>query len=166
MHSWLVDGIPKSFWISGMFFPQGFMTGCLQTHARQYKIAIDRLSFSFEVKAEENIEEIEESPDDGVYVHGFYMDGARYNREDGVIDEQAPGELYDLMPVLHFKPVIDYERNVDEYACPCYKTGVRAGVLSTTGQSTNFIIHVDIPSNVSPAVWTRRACAMLCQLND
>lgn len=166
MQSWLVDGIPKSFWISGMFFPQGFMTGCLQTHARQYKIAIDRLSFSFQIMTEENIEEIEESPEDGVYVHGFYMDGARFNREEAVVDEQAPGELYDLMPVIWFKPVIDYERNPDEYACPCYKTGVRAGVLSTTGQSTNFIIHVDIPSNVSPAVWTRRACAMLCQLND
>jgi dynein heavy chain len=32
---------------SGFFFPQGFMTGCLQTHARNYKIAIDKLSFSF-----------------------------------------------------------------------------------------------------------------------
>jgi len=29
INSWLVEGIPKSFWISGMFFPQGFMTGCL-----------------------------------------------------------------------------------------------------------------------------------------
>jgi len=46
-YDWLTNGIPKSFWISGMFFPQGFMTGCLQTHARQYKIAIDRLAFSF-----------------------------------------------------------------------------------------------------------------------
>lgn len=115
---------------------------------------------------EESIDEIDEMPEDGVYVHGFYMDGARYNREEAVIDEQSPGVLYDLMPLLWFKPVIDYERNTDEYACPCYKTGVRAGVLSTTGQSTNFIIHVDLPTNVSPTIWTRRACAMLCQLND
>lgn len=70
------------------------------------------------------------------------------------------------MPVIWLKPVIDYERNNDEFSCPCYKTGKRAGMLSTTGQSTNFIIHMDIPSNVNPAVWTRRAAAMLCQLND
>jgi dynein heavy chain, axonemal len=34
MQTWLVNGNPKSYWISGMFFPQGFMTGALQTHAR------------------------------------------------------------------------------------------------------------------------------------
>jgi len=32
-----------------LFFPQGFLTGVLQTHARQYKIAIDELGFSFEI---------------------------------------------------------------------------------------------------------------------
>jgi len=29
MDSWLKDGQPNAFWISGFFFPQGFMTGCL-----------------------------------------------------------------------------------------------------------------------------------------
>ena len=47
MNDWLVNGQPTSFWMSGFFFPQGFMTGCLQTHARNYKIAIDKLAFSF-----------------------------------------------------------------------------------------------------------------------
>jgi len=45
----------------------------------------------------ENPEEIEEAPEDGVYVNGLYMDGARFNREDGVIDDQIPVS-YDLAP--------------------------------------------------------------------
>ena len=49
LEDWLVNGNPNSYWMSGFFFPQGFLTGCLQTHARQYKIAIDKLSFSFQV---------------------------------------------------------------------------------------------------------------------
>jgi len=47
MSEWMINGQPNAFWMSGFFFPQGFMTGCLQTHARNYKIAIDKLSFSF-----------------------------------------------------------------------------------------------------------------------
>lgn len=34
--------------------------------------------------------EVDELPDEGVYVHGFFMDGARFNREEGVIDDQIP----------------------------------------------------------------------------
>jgi hypothetical protein len=38
----------------------------------------------------ETMEEIDEAPEDGVYVHGFYLDGARYNRDDAMIDDQIP----------------------------------------------------------------------------
>jgi dynein heavy chain len=65
----------------GMFYPQGFMTGVLQTHSRQYKIAIDKLGFTFEILTAEKAEELEEKPEDGVYIHGLYMDGARFERD-------------------------------------------------------------------------------------
>lgn len=166
MDDWLKNGTPKSFWISGLFFPQGFLTGALQTHARLHQIEINKLQFTFAIMEAENIDELEKEPEEGVYVHGFYMDGARWNREEVMIDDQNPAELYSKMPLIHFRPKLDHVRDEDEYACPCYKTGKRAGVLSTTGQSTNFIIHVDLPSKMPPAFWVRKAAAMLCQLND
>jgi len=91
------------------------MTGCLQTYSRQYKIPIDKLSFSFQILEAETIEEVEEAPEDGVYVHGFFLDGARYNREETVIDDQIPGELYNKMPLIWFKPMEDYVRDPEEY---------------------------------------------------
>lgn len=39
--------MPISFWISGMSFPQGFITGMLQTHARKYNTPIDQLKLDF-----------------------------------------------------------------------------------------------------------------------
>jgi len=61
------------------------------------------------------------------------MDGARYNRDHKCIDDQHPDELYDKMPLIHFKPTKDYVPAAEEYSCPMYKTGLRRGVLSTTG---------------------------------
>lgn len=90
MQDWLLNGQPTSFWLSGFFFPQGFMTGCLQTHARNYKIAIDKLQFSFQIMSEEEPSEVEEPPEDGVYIYGLYMDGARWDRESQVIADQFP----------------------------------------------------------------------------
>jgi hypothetical protein len=50
LRSWLTLGPPASFWLPGFFFPQGFMTGVLQMHARKYSIPIDSLKFGFKVR--------------------------------------------------------------------------------------------------------------------
>ena len=47
MRTWLTKGNPKSYWLSGFFFPQGFMTGVLQEHARKYQQPIDALELQF-----------------------------------------------------------------------------------------------------------------------
>lgn len=148
------------------FFPQGFMTGTLQLHARKYAIPIDTLNFSFAVQREETAAEIAEGPTDGVMISGFYMDGARFDRPTGRVADSLPKVMTDTMPVIHFVPTELYKRDAADFECPLYKTAVRAGVLSTTGQSTNFVIAVDLPTDRDPDYWVRMGAAMLCALSD
>jgi len=85
--TWLVEGNPDAYWLSGFFFPQGFMTGSLQTHARLHKIPIDKISFGFQLMIEEKLEDFEESPPEGFYIYGMFLDGARWNRDEQIIDD-------------------------------------------------------------------------------
>ena len=50
------------FELPALFFPQGFLTGVLQVHARKHGLAIDGLRFTFEVRAEMEAEEVEAPP--------------------------------------------------------------------------------------------------------
>jgi len=165
-NGWLTQGQPNCFDLPAFFFQQGFMTGILQLHARRYFIPIDSLQFSYKILEYENGGEVPEAPADGVFAEGFFLDGARWDREKQVIWDSKHKEMYDTLPVVHFVPTQDFERNKADYECPLYKTAVRAGVLTTTGASSNYVVSLDIPTERNPDYWVRMGVASLCALAE
>ena len=115
---------------------------------------------------EQSGSEIDRPPTDGVYVYGLFMEGEIWDRHGKNLGNQKPGEMYETLPAIHFIPTENYKQPPNTYACPVYKTSVRAGVLSTTGQSTNFVVSIDFPTKKTQEYWTLRGTAVLCQLND
>jgi dynein heavy chain, axonemal len=167
MRGWLTGGPPKSFWISAVFFPQGFFTSALQAYARKYKEAIDLLEFVAFVKPYAGLEDVPAAPPDGVFIHGMFMEGARFDPKEGCMAESHQGELFAPMNVLHLMPdKIGPDRAKGNYECPFYKTNVRAGTLSTTGHSTNHVCNFWLKSKEDPLLWTRRGTALISMTND
>ncbi|KAL8598267.1 hypothetical protein ACOMHN_035217 [Nucella lapillus] len=194
---------PNSFWLSGFFFPQGFLTAVLQNHARKVGISVDSLTFTFKVlkfhrsrkmrarrKSSLVIHDVAYAgvapPVDGVRIFGMHLDGASWDPDLDCLRDSHTDQRFHVLPEIHFKPVeirhtptasstsrkepsdveSDKEKPAFVYECPLYRTSGRAGMLSSTGHSTNFVMAVDLPSEQPPDFWILRGVAMLCQLDD
>lgn len=165
MGKWLLQGPRPTYWLPGFFFPQGFMTAVKQTYSRECKIAVDTLRIGCEMTALES-KEVVQPPASGAYVTGLYLEGGRFNRTTMLLEDSAPRVLLDNVPCIWLKPVVAASYHpTGVYDCPLYKTSLRAGTLSTTGHSTNFVVALPIPTHANPDHWIRRGCAMLC-MND
>jgi dynein heavy chain len=123
-------------------------------------------------------------PDDGAFIRGLFMEGARWDVKGHVIAESLPRELFIAMPLIHLNPKLrtdvpqvegipeQYTGSVHGtahvYMCPVYKTSFRQGTLSTTGHSTNFVMFIRIPMAMEHKQkhWIKRGVAMLTQLDS
>lgn len=147
--------------MSGFTFPTGFLTAVLQTAARKNNASIDALSWEFNI-FNGTEKDITAPAKEGVFIKGLFLEGAGWNRENGVLCEPNPMELYVGMPIVQFRPVEAKKKAVKGmYACPTYYFPVRTG----TRENPSFILSVDLKSGaVDPDHWVKRATALLLSL--
>lgn len=163
---WAEHGTPPVYWISGFFFPQAFLTGTVQNFARKNAFAIDTVSFEFQIMDQLKEAECTAGPSDGCYIKGLFIEGARWDSDQHMLAESQPKELFTEMPMVWLKPVQHRKASEQQiYHCPMYKTLTRAGTLSTTGHSTNFVMYVELPSDLPESHWINRGVALFTSLD-
>jgi dynein heavy chain len=165
--AWLHHNRPHSFWLTGFFNPQGFLTAVQQEITRNHaaeKWSLDQVVLHAEV-TEQSFEHVKSHPKEGVFVHGLFMDGAAWSMSDGSMVESAPKKLFSPMPVFLVTALTKTARKAvassssygpfGPYECPVYKYPART--------DRYLIFQVLLPTlHQKPLHWTLRGVALLC----
>ncbi|NXE69982.1 DYH17 protein, partial [Calcarius ornatus] len=123
---WSTDFVlPATVWLAGFFNPQSFLTAIMQSTARKKQWPLDKMCLAAEV-TKKTREEITFPPREGSYVHGLFMEGARWDVPSGSIADARMKELTPEMPVILLRAIpVDRMDTINVYECPVYKTRTR-----------------------------------------
>lgn len=111
LSSWINKERPSSFWLTGFFNGQGFLTAMSQEVTRQKKAlnwSLDEVELASDVLKEviqgddgriegKNVP----VPAEGVHIHGLYLEGAGWSRGEKRLEDSQPKELFTQFPILH-----------------------------------------------------------------
>jgi len=175
---------PLSVWLSGLFNPMAYLTGVTQITARATGAPLDKMTQETFVTTYLNPDAIPntEFPDAGAYVHGLFIEGARWPVGDevdeveelggasvgGVLMESRLKELMPPMPVLYIKAVavedsweasaVGYLRHVpDVYESP---------VFITTMRGPTYLFLATLKTSEAKSKWTLTGTALMLQQDD
>merc|ERR1719299_247965 len=94
LNTWLENGRGhmKAYWLTGFTNAQGFLTGVRQEVTRQHKKdqwALDDVVTHTEVQSVD-LERVRDVPEEGQNIHGLFIEGGKWNRQEGKLDESEP----------------------------------------------------------------------------
>ena len=167
---WLYTGRPNSYWLTGFFNPQGCLTAmkqevCRKHQKEQPKWALDDIVYHTEVQHYEKVDQVKSSPSEGIYIHGLFLEGCAWSRDQGNVVESEPKVLFVPLPVLWVSALQKTDENKSRkeaygnwgpYDCPVYKYRNR------TDRFYIFMVTLKCTQEKNPNFWTLRATCLLC----
>ncbi|POM80274.1 Dynein heavy chain [Phytophthora palmivora] len=164
--------LPLVLWLPGLYNPQAFLTAILQAAARKHNVELDSLRITADV-TKRTIDTVDAPARDGQFIHGLYLEGARWDFGNGVLELSLPREMYVSMPVLTCRAVVKTATKdtsggsgggtgnkagiggANVFDCPVYRTQQRGPTL---------IFMSPLRTKVPPAKWVLAGVAMLMEV--
>merc|ERR1711881_797652 len=130
---WTGDlSLPKVVMLNYMFNPNSFLTAVVQTSAMVNNYDLDQMALVVDV-TKKWPDQIDAPAREGAYVSGLYLEGARWDIPNGVLEESRLKELHPKMPVVTIRALPSARVDTrDMYLCPVYTTVERGPTFVST----------------------------------
>jgi dynein heavy chain len=90
------------------------MTATMQTYARKNLVAIDTLEFKTNVMPIYSHSQVNEKPETGVYLHGLFMQGAKWDEKKKCVDDSLAGVSICDFPIIWLEPILGEDLKMDK----------------------------------------------------
>ncbi|XP_032659529.1 dynein axonemal heavy chain 9 isoform X5 [Chelonoidis abingdonii] len=156
LETWAGDFVlPSVVWLAGFFNPQSFLTAIMQSMARKNEWPLDKMTLQCDV-TKKNREDLSSPPREGAYVHGLFMEGARWDMQTGMMTDARLKDLTPVMPVIFIKAIpADKQDTRSVYPCPVYKTRQRG---------PTYVWTFNLKTKENPSKWVLAGVALLLQI--
>ncbi|KAM6469113.1 dynein axonemal heavy chain 9 [Liasis olivaceus] len=156
LETWTGDFmLPSVVWLAGFFNPQSFLTAIMQSMARKNEWPLDKMALQCDV-TKRNREDFTSPPREGAYIHGLFMEGARWDVQTGLIADARLKDLTPPMPTIFIKAIlVDKQDTRNVYPCPVYKTRQRG---------PTYIWTFNLKTKEKPSKWILAGVALLLQI--
>jgi len=105
-------------------------------------------------------EEVESTPpkDEGAYIFGMFVSGARYDQNNRVLEESLPKKMFSIVPVIWCKAYVYDPLKVDKncYIMPVYKTVFRGPTI---------VFDAQFPTKKNPRKWILAGVACIMDVD-
>jgi len=154
LEAWTMEfTLPISVWLGGLFNPQSFLTAIMQSMARKNDWPLDKMCLNCDPTKKLNREDMNVPPREGSYIHGLFIEGARWDTVTGSIQESRAKEMLPAMPLLYIRAItVDRQDTKNIYECPVYKTRDRG---------PNYVWTFNLKSKEKPVKWVLGGVALL-----
>jgi dynein heavy chain len=156
---WTLKGDPSVFWLSGLHVPESLLSALVQASCRRRGWALDKSALYTVVTKEDKVEKVSHMQD-GTYVEGMFLEGARWDVEDAMLARQHPKQLIQMMPFIQIIPVEANRLKLrDELPTPVYITQLRRNAMGV-----GLVFEANLTTKEHFSMWVLQGVAMV--LND
>ncbi|XP_020287480.1 dynein heavy chain 10, axonemal isoform X2 [Pseudomyrmex gracilis] len=102
--NWSGANEPVVLWLAGLHVPETYLAALVQITCHKNNWPLDRSVIYTTVSKFLKPDDVEERPDQGCYVHGLYLEGARWDVEEQCLRRSHPKVLVEELPILTIIP--------------------------------------------------------------
>nr|CEL77298.1 TPA: dynein-1-alpha heavy chain, flagellar inner arm I1 complex, putative [Toxoplasma gondii VEG] len=160
--AWIDKGEPWCFWLSGLHIPDSLLTALIQATCRKRGWSLDKSSLLTQVTKFTSPGQIPKKLEHGTYLRGLYLEGARWDIEEGRLARQNPKELTMEMPLIQLIPAESHKVKLrDTLQTPVYATQNRRNAMGE-----GWIFDVMLHTKEHPSLWILSGVALVLQTDE